>query len=60
MQKELIDYAMPLMEAERLLKDVYDHMLHNRPEEAMEAAKEVLTHMCDAMLMIKQDQLDTQ
>ena len=59
MQKELIDYAMPLMEAERLVKAVYDHMLHNDPEKAMEAAKEVLVHMCDAMIMIKQEMLES-
>lgn len=58
MQKELIDYAHPLIQAEKLVRDVYDHMLHNRPEEAMEAAKAVLTHMCDAMLMIKKSELD--
>lgn len=37
MQYDLVDYARPLIEAEALLKRVYDLMLHNEPDKAVEA-----------------------
>ena len=58
MDKELIDYAYPLMMAEKGLRAVYDLMLLQKPVEAMEAAYEVQRHVVDSIVMIRQEVLD--
>lgn len=47
------DYAYPLMTAEKALKEVYDLMLHGKPEEAMEKAFKAQEAVIEAMLEIR-------
>jgi hypothetical protein len=58
MYKDLIDYALPLMQTEKSVKRVYDRLLEGKPEEAMEEALETQSHLLDAMLMIRKEMLE--
>jgi len=51
--KELIDYALPLLQTEVAVKRVYDKMLEGNPQVAMEYAQEAQRGLLDAMLMIR-------
>lgn len=53
MGKELIDYALPLLQTEVAVKRVYDKMLEGKPEAAMEYAYEAQKGLLDAMIMIR-------
>ena len=53
MAKELIDYALPLLQTEVAVKRVYDKMLEGNPQVAMEYAQEAQRGLLDAMLMIR-------
>lgn len=55
MRKELIDYALPLMETEKSVKRVYDLLLEGKPEVAMEEAHVAHRHLLDAMMMIRKE-----
>jgi hypothetical protein len=46
---EVIDYAKPLMEAERALKNMHDAALHRDYEMAKEFAVQAMTHTRLAM-----------
>lgn len=58
MHKELIDYSLPLMETEKALKRVYDRLLDQKPEEAMEEALVAHRHLLDALVMIRKEILE--
>ena len=53
MGKELIDYALPLLQTDVAVKRVYDKMLEGNPQAAMEYAHEAHRSLLDAMLMIR-------
>jgi crotonobetainyl-CoA:carnitine CoA-transferase CaiB-like acyl-CoA transferase len=38
MNNELIDYAMPMMRMEKMLKDMHNHLLDHKSEEAQDIA----------------------
>lgn len=49
----LVDYSYPLMMAEKALKDVYNLMLHGKPEEALEEAKRAMDATSEAIVAIR-------
>lgn len=53
MGKELIDYALPLLQVEVAVKRVYDKMLEDNPQAAIEYAHEAHRALLDAMVMIR-------
>lgn len=55
MPKDLIDYSLPLMQAETALKRVYDKLLEQKPAHAMEYAHEAHRALLDAMVMIREE-----
>lgn len=57
MGKELIDYALPLLQVEVAVKRVYDKMLEDNPQAAIEYAHEAHRALLDAMIMIRAEML---
>lgn len=55
-QDDLIDYAMPLMNIERLAKKIHDHCLERQYEKARDVASEIIgeTRVLQAVLGLMQ------
>ena len=58
MEKELIDYALPLMQAETKLKQSYDELLLRKHDKAMVLLQDVIKHAVQAMIMVEKEALD--
>ena len=50
---EINDYAYPCMMAERAVKNVYELMLQNDPDKAIEECTKAVTYIAEMMAAIK-------
>ena len=51
--EQIKDYAMPCMMAERSIKNVYENMLKNDPDAAIEECTKAITYIANIMEAIK-------
>ena len=51
--EQIKDYAYPCMMAERAVKNVYELMLQNNPDKAIEECTKAVTYIAEMMAAIK-------